>query len=407
MVFLPSKIFNLKKLKASIYIALAISVGIYVYSLLFQPKQITPLTQSWEKVIPHQEVPQGLVGIKASDCGVCHQQHYAEWKKSTHALAWVDLQFQSELKKESSPFLCINCHIPLQNQQEFIVEGLEDGDIYKPVKKENPHFDYEMQQEGITCASCHVRDGKIIGKMGSTLAPHPVQVDSSHLSEKLCISCHNANAVVTPTLACTFQTGDEWKEGPYFGQQNCISCHMAEKTRPLAFGMPERLSHFHSFPGSGIPKLDTLMAEGLDGMAVYVNGATAINTGDSLIYSVKVVNEAAGHRLPTGDPERFYLIDMKFYDETGKLLHATQNRIGEKWQWHPEAKKLSDNNLNPKEGRRYTTGIKADKAGEVKVKVEVTKHRMDDKTAAYNKLGDNYPRFIYVYEKEFNVTVGK
>ena len=39
------------------------------------------------------------------------------------------------------------------------------------------------------------------------------------------------------------------------------------------------------------------------------------------------------------------------------------------------------------------------------MKVEVTKHRMDEKTAKYNKLGDEYPLFIYVYEEEIKVSV--
>ena len=104
-------------------------------------KNVHPLTKSWEKAIPNQKVPEGLVSLSAEQCGVCHIKHYEEWKLSTHAHAWTDLQFQSELKKESSPFMCINCHIPLQNQQEFIIKGLIDGDIYQPVKKKNRYFD--------------------------------------------------------------------------------------------------------------------------------------------------------------------------------------------------------------------------------------------------------------------------
>ena len=125
-------------------------------------KNILPLTKSWEKAIPQQEIPQGLTSLSAKYCATCHLKHYQEWLLSTHAHAWSDLQFQSELKKESSPFMCINCHIPLQNQQEYIIQGLIDGDIYKPVKTINYHFDKSLQSEGITCASCHVRDGAII-----------------------------------------------------------------------------------------------------------------------------------------------------------------------------------------------------------------------------------------------------
>ncbi|MBK6817571.1 MAG: hypothetical protein IPG82_19465 [Saprospiraceae bacterium] len=67
-------------------------------------KNILPLTKSWEKAIPQQEIPQGLTSLSAKYCATCHLKHYQEWLLSTHAHAWSDLQFQSELKKESSPF---------------------------------------------------------------------------------------------------------------------------------------------------------------------------------------------------------------------------------------------------------------------------------------------------------------
>ena len=197
--------------------------AVYIFMINHDESIIVPLSKSWEIAVPHQEIPRGLVSLKAKDCGVCHINHFNEWQKSTHAQAWKDLQFQAELRKESSPFMCINCHIPLQNQQEYIIKGLENGDIYKPVKEINPHFDVELQQEGITCVSCHVRNNTIIGPTGSTLAPHTVKKDTVHLSHQLCIGCHNANAVITPTLACSFETGDEWQAGPFFGKKTVLT----------------------------------------------------------------------------------------------------------------------------------------------------------------------------------------
>ena len=44
---------------------------------------IHPLTNSWEKAIPTQEVPEGLTSLSAKSCGACHQEHYKEWKKET------------------------------------------------------------------------------------------------------------------------------------------------------------------------------------------------------------------------------------------------------------------------------------------------------------------------------------
>lgn len=128
--------------------------------------KILQLTKSWEKAVPQQTIPKGLNAISAASCGTCHVQHYQEWKLSTHAHAWTDLQFQAELRKESCPFMCINCHTPLQNQQPYVIDGLVDGDIYRPVKKENPLFDRALQQEGINCASALFAMGWSLAQMG-------------------------------------------------------------------------------------------------------------------------------------------------------------------------------------------------------------------------------------------------
>lgn len=377
-----------------------------IYACLELQKDIQPLSKSWEFAIPHQEIPEGLTAMNAAYCATCHRDHYEEWKLSTHAHAWTDLQFQAEIKKESSPFMCINCHIPLQNQQEYIVTGLIDGDIYQPVKEENPHFDYELQQEGITCASCHVRDGAIIGSIGSDKAPHKVIKDPDFLSEKLCISCHNASAELTTTLVCTFETGDEWKAGPYFEKENCIGCHMEEVERPLVAGYEPRISHRHFFAGSGIPKFDTVVTKMLTGYAYYPQAPQKrYQLTDSITYQLNIKNEYAGHRVPTGDPERYFLINFALINEVGDTLAAQTGRIGEKWEWYPVAKKISDNNLYPNEERPFKFRYQPTKKEKLRLDVKVTKHRLDQKSADYNKLGSNYPLFIDVYEESYPIEV--
>ncbi len=386
-----------------------LAVGMVLLNLMScnkPAKKILPLTHSWEKAVPHQEIPIGLTSLSAKACGVCHQQHYNEWKLSTHAHAWTDLQFQAELKKESSPFMCINCHIPLQNQQPFIIEGLVDGDIYQPVKISNPHFDEDLQQEGITCASCHVRNGSIIGPKGMTTGPHQSIKDTVFLSEQLCISCHNANAVITPTLACTFETGDEWKAGPYFGKKNCIDCHMESVDREIVPGYGKRLSHRHFFPGSGIPKFDTVETKMLNGYAIYpATLKSTYNVFDSIIFTLKVKNEFAGHKVPSGDPERFFNISFTLKNEAGTVLSAKTDRIGETWEWYPEAKKLADNNVAPNEERTFIFSYRAEKREDLTLSVIVTKHRLSQESADYNKLKENYPLFITVFDKTYVMEV--
>lgn len=398
----------MRLMKRTIFILSLIVLLAIIGNLIYQTQKSTiePLTKSWEIAIPNQEVPDGLVSLSAKDCGICHQEHYEEWKVSTHANAWTDLQFQAELQKETSPFMCINCHIPLQNQQEYIIKGLKDGDIYQPVKEKNPHFDIDLQQEGITCASCHVRNKAIIGPTGTKKAPHKTVKDKIFLSEKLCISCHNATAVITPTLACSFETGDEWKAGPYFGEKNCISCHMETVNRAVVPGYPKRLSHRHFFPGSGIPKLDTIDTKGLDGLVFNPSEMKKVYLqGEEIDYRITLKNEFAGHKLPTGDPERFYHIIFELRSIDGRVISKKIEKVGEEWEWYPKVKKISDNNILPKEERVFSIDYQDIKKGSYILSVKIEKHRLNKKNAAYNKLPESYPLFIDVFEEIYEFEV--
>lgn len=394
--------------KKIVYLSLIVFVAIVAYQVFLKAteKKVLPLTKSWEKAVPHQQIPQGLASLSSQQCGACHAKHYEEWQHSTHSHAWTDMQFQAELKKESSPFLCINCHIPLQNQQEYIVTGLIDGDIYQPVKHKNPNFDKNLQQEGINCASCHVRDNVVIGSTGTSKAPHATRKDPVFLSEKLCLSCHNAKAVVTSTLVCSFETGDEWKAGPYYGQKNCISCHMEPTKREVVAGFGERLSHLHYFAGSGIPKVKGAKTKILNGLSFspsQLEKSYAVN--QTISYHLKLKNEFAGHRVPTGDPERFFSISFELVDGNGKILAKKTNRIGEKWEWYPAAKKLEDNNMNPGEERTFAFAYKTTEKQKLTLAVKVTKNRLDQKSADYNKLTDSYPLGITVFNEKYEIVV--
>ena len=369
-------------------------------------QNITPLENSWDIAVPHQEIPEGLTSLSAESCGTCHQDHYNEWKYSTHSHAWTDLQFQAELKKETSPFMCINCHIPLQNQQEYIIKGLVNGDYYNPVKVKNPHFDKALQQEGINCASCHVRNNVIIGPTGTNKAPHKTVKDTLHLSEQLCISCHNAVAEINDNLVCTFETGDEWKAGPYIGKKNCISCHMDTITRAVVPGYEKRKSHRHFFPGSGIPKFESKETKMLNGLEFNPSKiAKTQHLNDSLHFKFKITNKHAGHKVPTADPERFILTNVIVINSQKDTVYSHTKRIGEEWEWHPIAKKISENNLLPGESILYDFSTYLSQKGDYTLITTVSKHRMTKASADYNGLGNDYPLFINIYKKEVSFVV--
>lgn len=388
------------KQSISLYIFIALFFGAIFFvwqqgrNGFFHANEITSLTHPWDTIIPNQNTPPGIHGIHAEECGQCHQEIYQEWTQSTHAHAWTDEQYQAELAKNNDLFVCKNCHLPVQNQQKLITTGLYDGDYNRPVQQKNTRFDARLQHEGITCVACHMNNQTIIG-VRDVQANHPVKVDTDYLSEKLCISCHDAHSQLSEELVCTFETGKEWKEGPYSAQgTNCLDCHMPIIDRPSTTGGVVRKGHRHYFPGSGIPKDGAHHPKMLTSLAYEV----VRDSADLFHLGFSVTNQDAGHKVPTGDPERHLFVVFQLIQHQ-QVIQVDSFRIGESWQWYPRAKKLSDNNLLPKEKRVFEVHYAVQDTSNLFWRVVVTKHRMTPEIHEYHHLSDDYPIFVTIYDK--------
>jgi len=353
----------------------------------------------WENPLPHQAVPKGLTSLSAAQCGVCHQEIYQEWQASAHAQALSDRQFQVEMAKEpATAWLCLNCHTPLENQLRTITIGVEGNTPHRPLVKKNPRFDAVLGREGVTCAVCHVKDGVVIGPWGNSAAPHPVRREPRLLDERACGACHQATAAYTDTLVCTFDTAEEWRASPYARQgRSCEHCHMPEVTRPVAVGGPQRPSRRHLFFGSKIPKEVAIPPAHRAYYDLYESGLSVEVAGGKL----RLANARAGHLLPTGDPERFILVKAELLEASGRVIDARTHRIGQEWEWHPKARKLSDNRLRPLEERQVELPrLDPQRGRPAKVRVTVENWRLNDKNAAYHKLIGVYPQSAVVMKFE-------
>ncbi len=349
-----------------------------------------PQTQPFAFTIPHLPPVPGLAGIRAVDCGVCHVTIYQDWKKSTHAAALHDVQFQAEITKPDSPkWLCLNCHIPLSDQRAKTVSGLHNGDVLKPAYQENPHFDKVLEQEAITCASCHVRtdDGKtsyIIGSNASKISPHPVRQNPEAL-RNICQRCHNPQGdAITPNLLCWFTTTDELAKSAV--DKDCVDCHMPEEERVLVEileNMPTRPMNRHHWVGGGIPKTQAGYAH------IHERGykpgvqieTTAVQRLEEELQLEVQVRADAGHAVPSGDPERYVQIIVLLADKAGQVLQEHQYRIGQTWTWNP-AKKVGDNRLAHNESRTYIPVFDVRQEA-VSIRIEAKLVRLSKENAAY------------------------
>jgi len=307
-------------------------------------------SEIWEQPRTPAIQPQDLqvTGLSAKDCGVCHTEIYGEWALSVHAAAWVDPQFQAELHKDPGVgWLCLNCHTPLTNQQQWLVT--ESGTIRDPDVITNPTFDEALRGEGITCLSCHWTENGIASAHSDVTAPHKTVYTPSLTTDAVCTSCHQAKARLEDALVCHFNTGEEKSDAGIEGA--CSSCHMPRVERAMAVGAPIRTGGRHLWPGSGLGKGVGPAVPGLDGLDVALIHAS-IDGDNGVRVSFKLQNARAGHKLPTGDPERFLRVVASIHSVDGSELDRKEWRIGQRWEWSPIARQLSDNRLKPAETRK-------------------------------------------------------
>jgi len=327
-------------MKKSLIIIVLLAI-VLVYASVKQTL-IYDLGQATAVGIPYQEIPQGLTSLKAETCGTCHQAIYAEWRTTMHAAAYTDPFFQAYWRKDEYEWSCLTCHTPLENQLKQRIIQFEGGDFSQPQFTVNNRFDPELQQEGITCAACHLRDGVIYGPYPADQlnAPHPVAFDDRFLSERLCLDCHEVPAKPFSFLQSGIcGTGGEWADGPYIKKgYRCQTCHMPEVTRPLMAGQTNRKNGQHLWRGGHSPEQ---VAKAL----------TITAKRQSKTIKVNITNSGAGHNFPTGDPDREVFITARLMNSKGTVLQTKELHIRRIIIWKPIMIELSDNRIKPLETR--------------------------------------------------------
>ena len=141
---------KMRKSIAKFFSSIAIiSVAVFLVWLFIRPMNIFVVDEKFERPIP-VIIPEGLTSISAKECKECHEDIYREWAESMHAKAWIDPYYQVDYLFDGSQQICLNCHIPLENQQENLVLGFKDKEKFRPILKPNPNFDPALRDEGVT-----------------------------------------------------------------------------------------------------------------------------------------------------------------------------------------------------------------------------------------------------------------
>lgn len=150
-------------------------------------------------------------GPKSADCGQCHIEQFREWQDSAHARAFVNPRFQAMLA-EGGDDSCLGCHVPNTVR----------------TKGEPPAPRSYHREDGVSCAACHLSQGKMTGPEPESglFAPHPVAVQPEFFRNSgLCGVCH------TETFADWQARRQAQPTTP-----TCQECHMPQVARTATKG---------------------------------------------------------------------------------------------------------------------------------------------------------------------------
>lgn len=314
------------------------------------------LANHWKPIAPQGPPPEHFSTLESSlapeSCGACHPQQYQDWQTSLHAKSmgpgiWGQLV---EMGSADAGF-CQRCHAPLAEQMGGTVSGISDP-VYDPV----------LQQQGLVCAACHVRnhqrfgppprDDSIAASDPEAPLPHDgFSVETAFTKGDFCRGCHQFEpgeyALNGKLIENTFE---EWKASPYPAQGiHCQDCHMPER-RHLWRGIHDR----------------TMVAEGVEIRVEIVPGDEVVAA------TITVANTGVGHYFPTYVTPKVF-VRGELLDMQARVLPATvqQATIGREVTLNL-SQELFDTRIPPGEKRSvvYEQRVPA-QAGRLRITVEV------------------------------------
>lgn len=359
------------------------------------------------------QAPPQLGDLSAQACAACHQSFYDEWQTTIHAQAWTDPCFQVDWKFDDSQHVCRLCHTPLDTQQPYKVLGYRDKDKWDPIAEDNPKFSPKLQHEGVTCAACHYRAGKIVGVLGIADSPHPLTKLSN--PNEICVRCHIVEGErwdtffrfpPCGTVAEIAATRIEPQPGnggeasmPDIGSLGCVECHMPLMRRPLVDGGKLRDTRQHLWRGGHDP---AMVKKALTVKLVETN----IQDRAKRSFTLTLVNTGAAHYLPTGTPDRHLTVQLWLLDSQGEVVEEKNHTLKRRIMWRPFIIDLWDNRLPRGQARHYQIDA-ASNSTAVVVQAVVRYHLLEESRRQRIGYENETPIHYEIFRKEISLQEGK
>ncbi len=435
---------SLTKRNYAIVIVILGITGFLIWRFI-RPMNIFVVSEAFERPIDTSGAPSMLKTLRADECATCHREFYDEWQTTIHSQAWTDPYFQVDWVFDGSQQICKNCHIPLDRQQKYKVLGFKDKEKLEPILEDNPDFDAKLQHEGVTCAVCHLREGKVVGVLGIENAPHPIKTLND--PNEMCMKCHVVGGDRWDTFfrfppcgtVAEIQTqsgarlGSEDSKGskgspstraeptkpggpsvgpkdapsmsgrsgeirvPNTAALSCVECHMPLVERSIVAGGKVWPTRRHLWRGGHDP---AMVKKGLEVRFE----ETRSDSSNKRAFVLTLTNVGAAHYLPTGTPDRHLTVQLRLLDVQANVLRAEHHTLKRTLMWRPFIVDLWDTRLPRWQPRTYIFEFSA--AGKTKpaqVEAIVRYHLLDEKRRKRIGYKNKEPIAYEVFRKSISL----
>ena len=397
-------------MKKKLFIVLLIILIGFLGWRFVRPMNIFLVDDRFAWPVDTSDTPELLIDLSAEQCALCHQDFYDEWRTSIHSQAWTDPYFQTDWQFEGRQHSCRLCHTPLDRQQPEKVLSYRDSDKWDPVLEHNPDFEPGLQHEGVTCAACHYRGGKILGVLGVENSPHQVQkLEDPNL---ICVRCHIVEgerwdtffrlppcgtvAEIERTLLDEKELAEnnkssKGKSGEFsvvkVSDLSCVECHMPLLERSLVTNGVVRHTRQHLWRGGHDPEM--------------VKKALTVTFSevDENLFRLTISNTGAAHYVPTGTPDRFLSVHLRSFDRQGRVIDKQEHTLKRTVMWRPFIVDLWDTRLPRWQTRKFDLQIPDDSTA-VKVEAVIKYHLLDEKRRKRINYKNNTPINYEIFHKK-------
>jgi Cytochrome c554 and c-prime len=281
----------------------------------------------------------------SAECRKCHEEVFAEWAASHHALAYVNPEVQ-KLSKNFRDRDCLPCHVP----RPVFETGLGNRVLEREVRLE----------EGVDCFTCHQFKDAMMGAPGRTSgkssAPCNPMPYAGIRDLALCAPCHDQHKVMQDWLATSFASGP--------GRKDCFDCHMPAAGRKATADRSAYMGRSHRFPAAHDAEILRKAAS-----------MTATRDGAGQLL-VTVRNDGTGHNVPSDERHRAVDLVLTFRDRAGNAASARVDRYRNPYR---DEFDLKNPLRKPGDERTYSVPFGAFGAVEVRARRVPSAHNPDRK----------------------------